>query len=474
MGSAAPRPDGNSAQRQGSTFFQPKARTRIGGGRCASDSMALSHPSLCVPPLALSRQGVKASRIPSGTSDSSCSRVAKKTVVCGPSQSRQGRALTVGPPSEPSSSRTSIFRSSGSLLSGGLAYERRRLRKKGYSEPVISTLLRARRPSTTLAYARVWKAFDSWCATAQVQPCRASIADILTFLQDGLKKGLAYSSLRVQVSALGCLRGKFEGSSLACHPDVARFLRGVRNLRPPLRAPCPSWSLNLVLEGLTVAPFEPLRRASLKDLTLKTVFLVAIASARRVSELQALWCREPFLRISASGVSLCTVPSFLPKVVSAFHVNQSVDLPSFSEKELQSSHGSDLKRLDVRRVLLRYLEVTNDFRRSDHLFVLWQGPKKGLQASKATIARWLTCSIASTYIGCGKSVPDGLKAHSLRSQASSWAESTQVSTQEICRAATWKSLHTFARHYRVDVRGPSAASFGSSVIRAGLSGSHPI
>ena len=50
----------------------------------------------------------------------------------------------------------------------------------------------------------------------------------------------------------------------------------------------PQWDLGIVLEAASKPPYEPLREASLKHLTLKTVFLLAMASAGRCSELQAL------------------------------------------------------------------------------------------------------------------------------------------------------------------------------------------
>ena len=50
----------------------------------------------------------------------------------------------------------------------------------------------------------------------------------------------------------------------------------------------PHWDLGIVLEALSKPPYEPLREASLKHLTLKAVFLLAMASALRRSELQAL------------------------------------------------------------------------------------------------------------------------------------------------------------------------------------------
>ena len=46
--------------------------------------------------------------------------------------------------------------------------------------------------------------------------------------------------------------------------------------------------LGIVLEALSKPPYEPLQEASLKHLTLKTDFLLAMSSAGRCSELQAL------------------------------------------------------------------------------------------------------------------------------------------------------------------------------------------
>ena len=60
------------------------------------------------------------------------------------------------------------------------------------------------------------------------------------------------------------------------HRDKPKGLRGV-----------PSWNLSLVLHQLTQPPFEPLRKASLKHLTFKTVFLLALGSGKRRSEIHA-------------------------------------------------------------------------------------------------------------------------------------------------------------------------------------------
>lgn len=67
----------------------------------------------------------------------------------------------------------------------------------------------------------------------------------------------------------------------------------------------------------------------MRNLTLKTIFLVAIASARCVGDLQALSVMEPFLLVFEGQIVLRVDPSFLPKVSSTFHRTQEIVLPSF-------------------------------------------------------------------------------------------------------------------------------------------------
>lgn len=56
------------------------------------------------------------------------------------------------------------------------------------------------------------------------------------------------------------------------HPYINRLLKGVFNTRPPRVIVVPDLDLLKVLEMLQKAPFEPLKLASSKHLTYKTVF----------------------------------------------------------------------------------------------------------------------------------------------------------------------------------------------------------
>lgn len=124
--------------------------------------------------------------------------------------------------------------------------------------------------------------------------------------------------------------------------------------------------MNLVLEALTAAPFEPLQDVSLKFMSYKVVFLVAITPARRISELQALWVDPPYLNFHYDKVVLRTNPRFLPKVVSPFHINLELVLPSLCPNPGNGKEAK-LHTLDLVRALKIYVERTAEFRCSKHL-----------------------------------------------------------------------------------------------------------
>ena len=82
--------------------------------------------------------------------------------------------------------------------------------------------------------------------------------------------------------------------------------------RPRLTPVLPQWDLGIVPEALSKPPYEPLREASLKHLTLKTVFLLAMASGGRRSKLQALVFDPQYIQFKpkGAGVTLYFRPEF--------------------------------------------------------------------------------------------------------------------------------------------------------------------
>ena len=68
-------------------------------------------------------------------------------------------------------------------------------------------------------------------------------------------------------------------------PDLHRLLSSFHRDRPKSSRNLPKWNLSVVLNELTKAPFEPMKDTNLKHLTLKTAFLLALASGKRRSEI---------------------------------------------------------------------------------------------------------------------------------------------------------------------------------------------
>ena len=431
--------------------------------RCLGVSLASVCANLCLPSNTDATPSSSQNSKGTQASDSSGPSVAPKTLVL-LDKKDDGRGA-LGPPSTsgPPLTRAILPPCLTGPKFNGLAAESLILRNRGLSGQVISTLISARKPVSRLIYYRVWKAYITWCETRKWDPRKYTIGRILEFLQLGVEKGLAVGTIKGQVSALSV----FFQRPLAAHSLMKSFLQGVIRVNPPIKAPLYPWDLNLVLSALQRQPFEPLSVIPLVLLTRKLVFLVAMASARRVSELAALSCKAPYLLLHKDRVVLRPLPSFLPKVVSNFHLNQDVILPSFFPKP-SSKEERLLHSLDVVRAVKIYLEATAQIRKTDVLFILPEGPKKGQAASKATIAKWIRQTIIQAYGLKGKSPPLSVKAHSTRAISASWAAYHQVPMAQVCRAATWSSVHTFAKFYQMDVRRNADSAFGQAVLQAAV------
>ena len=103
---------------------------------------------------------------------------------------------------------------------------------------------------------------------------------------------------------------KFEIPSIGHAPILKDLLRSFAVQRPRTSHSCPSWDLNKVLSFLSSSEFEPLEGKDLRRMTMKVLFLVSLATARRVGELHALSCIVPS---KGRDLVLSYVSSFVAK-----------------------------------------------------------------------------------------------------------------------------------------------------------------
>ena len=84
--------------------------------------------------------------------------------------------------------------------------------------------------------------------------------------------------------------------------------------RPSPSSRVPPWDLLAVFESRRGPPFEPLSSASLRGLTHKVLFLVSLATASRVGELQAF---SSSVSHSGDDLFLSSLPDFRAKSESS-------------------------------------------------------------------------------------------------------------------------------------------------------------
>ena len=232
------------------------------------------------------------------------------------------------------------------------------------------------------------------------------------------------------------------------------FLDSFHRDRPKGRRGIPSWNLSLVLHQLTKAPFEPIKEASLKHLTFKTIFLLALGSGKCRSEIYAWQIKNIRHQSDWSKVSLYPSPSFLSKNQLAKEGPNSVApvvIPALAPT-LDRSLKSDRPLCPV-RALRYYLDRTSDLRQNKELvFVTF---KKGFDKdiSPATISSWIKQTAILCYELSDQEAHTlhQVKAHDVRAFAASKAFQSGVSLEEILSACHWKSHNTFTQFYLKDV-----------------------
>nr|XP_008107943.1 PREDICTED: inositol hexakisphosphate kinase 3 isoform X1 [Anolis carolinensis]XP_008107944.1 PREDICTED: inositol hexakisphosphate kinase 3 isoform X1 [Anolis carolinensis]XP_016848789.1 PREDICTED: inositol hexakisphosphate kinase 3 isoform X1 [Anolis carolinensis] len=334
---------------------------------------------------------------------------------------------------------------------------------RGLSSPVRAILQVAQKSSTKKAYKYKWEMFTKFVEPMGLDPVSAPPPVLLDFLVHLARTGLSLTSLKCYVAALSWYRKGPSGQSCFQDPLVKLFFKGFKNLHPPVTPPPPAWSLELVLSQLSKPPFEPMASNDISHLSWKTAFLVAVTSARRASELCALRADPPYLRFHTDKVVLRTDITFLPKVVSKFHMCQDISLPAFFQNPA-SPLEIMLHSLDVRRALAYYVQRTAEYRKSPQLFLKYRMDKLGTPVSSQRLASWIVSTIRLAYRLADQDPPQRITAHSTRAMAASQAFLKGVPLEDICKAATWSSSLTFASHYKLDIMAKKDAAFGRAVL----------
>ena len=236
----------------------------------------------------------------------------------------------------------------------------------------------------------------------------------------------------------------FKLPNMSSDPVLHDLVRSFR-IEAPVQPLCPpAWDLSAVLQFLSSSVFEPLHRVSLRNLTKKVLFLVSLATAKQVGELQAVSRTVSFVHFDAC---LSYVPEFVAKTESI-----SNPLPRFflvaSLSDFAAGLDDELLLCPVRALCI-HLDRTSSFSSLPrHLFLSPRRPSQAL--SKNAIPIFLR----EVIHGAGAARPEAgsVRAHSVMGVSTSAAFHKNWSVAIVLESATWHSNSVFTSFYLRDLQ----------------------
>ena len=350
--------------------------------------------------------------------------------------------LGVSPPISAQSPATSVVPSWGSL------------RKLGFSERVVDRIINARAASTNKQYKSKWHYFVSWSTSPSRDPLAASLPLLTEFLVHVFNdRKVSVRTLKNYRSAIAFYWRSNVGYELADQdPVLSDLFRSFKRERPLPTRHIVHRDITVVLEFLKSGRFAQWSALTDKELTLKTVFLLALATGKRRSELHAL-TQDVEWRVS-QGESRSVVLHPDPAFVSKTQLS-SRGLGALMPFSVQAIHSASLslteedKLLCQVRTLSFYMDRVKEFRSpaQKRLIISYQrGFEKDL--SSQTISRYIKEAIFLTHKVSDPSLNDmTVRPHSVRHIATSLIALRGCSLDELLRAGAWASPNVFLSHY---------------------------
>ena len=122
------------------------------------------------------------------------------------------------------------------------------------------------------------------------------------------------------------------GNRVGSNPVLSELIRSFELQRPVQRSLIPKWDRLWVLICLQKAPYEPLHKASKLHVMIKTAFLLALATAKRCSEIYALAMDVNHVRFNQfdGSVSLIIQTGFLAKTQLPYNSPDPIVIPSLA------------------------------------------------------------------------------------------------------------------------------------------------
>ena len=359
----------HSSEPQTSTVCVSSPRPKSLGHRCSKHKLDGSH-CLCLPSDGSPSQGDPKNQAMSLPDHCNSPRLARDALVLGPSAAlnRDPTSVTSVNNSSQTVPQLCVSQQSSTSQPPRLVSRSGQLQEHGFSVEVAERIAAPQRSSTRTIYKLKWALFEK------------QVSDFFMYLyQDLNRRPSTIDGNRMAiVDTLGPA-----GHHISQSSDLHRLLSSFHRDRPKSSRNLPKWNLSVVLNELTKAPFEPMKDTDLKHLTLKTAFLLALASGKRRSEIHA-WVANKVSNLGQwEKVALFPSSDFIAKNQLAREGSQSmtpVTIPALTT--IVDRQFKEDRSLCLVRALRYYLDRTKDLRGSQSVsFCLFPSRKETPQTS---------------------------------------------------------------------------------------------
>ncbi|VEN46833.1 unnamed protein product [Callosobruchus maculatus] len=291
-------------------------------------------------------------------------------------------------------------------------YIRETYARRSFPEEGIAGILASISEQTLKQYDCAYKAWWFFCLNKQVDPYMGVLENIICFLKLKFEEGCSFSVANSYKSALALVLQMSKDSEKM----VNRFLKGLRNIRPPKARYSSTWDPHPVLNYLET--LYPLDSLSLRDLTLKLVVLLALTTAHRMQTLT---------KIKISNIVKCAeyVEIFIEDKIKTSGRNS-------LQPVLYIAYFSEKPALCLASTIELYIEKTKAIRPVGLNTLIITIKKPFRAASSQTISRWIKSVLRQSGINTNL-----YSGYSIRHAAVSSADRAGVNIEVIRKAAGW-------------------------------------
>jgi site-specific recombinase XerD len=209
-----------------------------------------------------------------------------------------------------------------------ILFIRESIKNTEISDETINISNASWRDSTKQQYRNYHQKWLQFCSKKQINPFKANINNVLSFLTDLFKSGLGYSSMNTARCALSSYFSLDNSVNISSNVLVKRFMKGVYTLRPALPRYNVTWDVNVVLTYLK--GLSPLESLSLLQISQKLLMLLLLLSGQRGQTIHLMDIKNIF--ITEDNVKI-VIGDLLKNSKPGKQLGE-LNFPAFTDKDL--------------------------------------------------------------------------------------------------------------------------------------------